>query len=125
MLRSLIALLLLANLNSAPAGEFRADPFDPEILLKVEPIPLKNNVSIEPVINAKAALLMDAGTGILLYKKNHDQQLPIASLTKIMTAVLILESHKMEEVVTIEDNFGLMGELGVKMWLQKYEKITV
>jgi D-alanyl-D-alanine carboxypeptidase len=70
---------------------------------------------------------MDLDTGIIMYKKNPYQQMPMASLTKIMTAVLILDSHRLDEVVTIKDNFNAMNsdDLGVRMWLQKYEKITV
>jgi len=125
MFRSLVTLLLLASLNSAPLTAVAPDAFDVTDLLKVESIPVKNNMAIEPVIEAKAALLMDLDTGMVLYKKNSRQRLPIASLTKIMTAVLILDSHSMDEVVKVEDNFNSAEELGVRMWLQQYEKITV
>lgn len=78
-----------------------------------------------PVVEAKASLVMDVGTGITLFSHNAETPLPMASLTKIMTAILILENHSLDEVVTVEDNMAEFGELGVKMWLQQYEKITV
>ena len=46
----------------------------------------------DPDIQAKAALLVDAETGAILYEKNKDQELYPASLTKIMTALLVLEA---------------------------------
>lgn len=46
----------------------------------------------EPELNAKAALLMDAHTGAVVYAKNEHQELYPASLTKIMTALLVLEA---------------------------------
>ncbi|WP_419182742.1 serine hydrolase [Metabacillus fastidiosus] len=47
----------------------------------------------EPVsINAKAAILVEASTGTILYGKNIDEKLPIASMAKIMTEYLVLEA---------------------------------
>jgi len=59
----------------------------------------------DPDIQAKAALLVDAETGHVLYEKNADQALPPASLTKIMVALLVLEAVdrgdlKMDEEIT-------------------------
>lgn len=51
--------------------------------------------------------------------------MPIASLTKIMTALVILENHDLDEVVMIEEDYNQMEELGVRIWLHQYEKITV
>lgn len=102
-----------------------ADSFDAYDLLTVESIPHKTNETVGPVIEAKSAVLMDMDSGVLLYDKNAYQQLPMASLTKIMTALIILESHSLNEIVIIEDNFNEMEELGVRIWLHQYEKITV
>ncbi len=46
----------------------------------------------DPVIQSKAALLVDATTGSVIYAKNEHQELYPASLTKIMTALLVLEA---------------------------------
>lgn len=43
-------------------------------------------------INAKGAILVEASTGKILYSKNSDEQLPIASMAKIMTELLVLEA---------------------------------
>lgn len=50
----------------------------------------------EPIaINAKAAILVEASTGTILYGKNIDEKLPIASMAKVMTEYLVLEAiHK-------------------------------
>lgn len=127
MLRSLISLLLLAGLNSAPisTAHHAGKSFELRDLLDVKPIPSRVYLASEPVINAKSALLMDLGSGILLYKKNPYQQLPMASLTKIMTAIIILENHDLDEVVTVEDDYSVIPELGVRLWLHQYEKIRV
>jgi D-alanyl-D-alanine carboxypeptidase len=126
MLRSLISLFLIAGITSSPISSgLTADKFDEYDLLNVSSIPSKRLRDTEPIIEAKSALLMDLDTGILLYKKNPYEPMPMASLTKIMTAALILESHSLDEVVTIEDDYGKYKELGVRIWLHQYEKITV
>ncbi len=125
MIRSLISLLLIAGLTSSPIlPAMPADSFDVYDLLNVSPIPSKKLRATEPVIEAKSALLMDLDTGTLLYEKNAYEPMPMASLTKIMTATLILESHKLDEVVTVKDIYQ-DEQLGVRVWLQQYEKITV
>ncbi|MDB4898013.1 MAG: Serine-type D-Ala-D-Ala carboxypeptidase [Firmicutes bacterium] len=54
-----------------------------------------------PVLPAKAYLLMESGTGRVLYEHDSDRKLPIASTTKIMTAILALEQGKLSDVVTV------------------------
>lgn len=128
MFRSLIALLLFAGLNSAPISGVVVEPdFDPVDLLALSPIPKSQNISIEPVVEAKAALLMDLDSGVVLYKRNIKEPMAMASLTKIMTASIILESHDLDEIVTVQDDYNQLGEkdLGVRIWLHQYEKITV
>ena len=128
MLRSLLSLLLIAGINTAPMpSTVQVDQFDMETLLDVQAIPLQKSTSVPIQIGAEAALLMDSDTGIVLYEKNGYKSLPMASLTKIMTAILIMESHELNEVVTVTSNYSQMTEdqLGVRIWLRQYEKITV
>ena len=52
-------------------------------------------------INAKAALLVDANTGKVLYKKNDTVQRPVASTQKLVTALIVAESGNLDKPVTI------------------------
>jgi D-alanyl-D-alanine carboxypeptidase len=52
-------------------------------------------------IDAKSVLAMDNGTDTVLYEKNPHDKRPIASLTKIMTALVVLENSALDETVTI------------------------
>ena len=54
----------------------------------------------ETELYAKAAVLMDADSGRVLYSKNGTEALANASTTKILTCILALESGKTEEIVT-------------------------
>ncbi len=53
-----------------------------------------------PTLEAEAGLLMDAKTGTILFEKNGDEQLYPASITKLMTALLVLENVPLSDVVT-------------------------
>ncbi len=55
----------------------------------------------ESELYAKAAVLMDAQSGRVLYSKNGEEVLPMASTTKIMTCILALEYGNMEDIVTV------------------------
>ena len=53
----------------------------------------KDEKSLAPT--AKSAILMDAKTGRILYSKNANEELPMASTTKIMTALIDTINHVM------------------------------
>ncbi len=56
----------------------------------------------EPAVAAKAAALIDASTGKVLYEKNGNDELPMASTTKIMTTLLTLESGGLDEYFEVD-----------------------
>lgn len=77
---------------------------------------LMSSVQIEvendkhPENYAKACALMDANSGELLLSKNADEKLPMASTTKIMTAIIVLENCALDETVTItKESQGVEG----------------
>ena len=77
----------------------------------------------DPAIRAKAALLVEAETGTILYDKNIHDELSIASTTKIMTCILVLENAKVEEEVSISAYAATMPK--VKLYVKKGEHYTV
>ena len=62
-----------------------------------------SNYSNQPSVNSRAALVMDAKTGEVLYSKNTNTALPIASITKLMTAVVTSDARlNMSEDITLQ-----------------------
>ena len=55
------------------------------------------------IVSTHAAYVIDNETDTVLYEKNPDQRLPMASLTKIMTALVVLENFKLDEIVTVPE----------------------
>lgn len=87
---------------------------------KVQPVDLTPN--------AQSAVLMDADTGTVIVEKNKDAKLPPASITKIMTMLLIMEaidkgSIKMDEKVSVSEYAASMG--GSQIFLEPGEQMTV
>ncbi|SKC72724.1 D-alanyl-D-alanine carboxypeptidase family protein [Maledivibacter halophilus] len=83
---------------------------------------------IEFDLDAKSAILIDAGTGKILYEKNIDQKLPPASVTKIMTMLLAMEAIDnkqitLEDKVIISERASSMG--GSQLYFEPGEQKTV
>ena len=77
----------------------------------------------KPAVSAKSAVLIEYHTGKVLYAKNADKQLPMASTTKIMTALLALEEGNLEDMVTISRRAANVE--GSSMYLREGEKISL
>ncbi len=76
-----------------------------------------------PNVEAHGACLMDAKSGRVLWGKNEKAPLAMASTTKIMTAILALESGKKEETVTVSERAAFAPK--VKMGLSPGEKLRL
>ena len=79
--------------------------------------------SVSPYIDATAALVMEAGSGRVLYSKNPTVKKSIASTTKIMTAIVAIENGDMEDVVTISRKAAGTG--GSSLNLGEGKKFTL
>ncbi len=79
-------------------------------------------------IKAKSAILMEVNTGKILYEMNADEVLPPASITKIMSLLLVMEAidrgdMSVEDVITASEHACSMG--GSQIWLEPQESMTV
>lgn len=79
----------------------------------------QNNVDV----NAQSAVLMDYKTGRILYSKNENEPLAMASTTKIMTAILAIENGNLEDTVKVSKNATKAPP--VKMHLKENEEIKL
>ena len=77
----------------------------------------------EPDLYALSAALVDADTGRVLYGKNADAPMAMASTTKIMTCILVLENGNLDDELTVSSYAASMPK--VKLCLQKGEKYQV
>lgn len=94
----------------------------PETFFAPHTTPIASRVK-KPEISARAALAYDLSTNQLVLSKNIEEKLPIASLTKVMTALVALENKKPDEEVLIGQKAASIGE--DSMGLTAGEKLTV
>lgn len=73
--------------------------------------------------SATSSVAMELSTGTVLDESNPDKRLPMASTTKIMTAIIIIEENDLEEVITVPDE--AVGVEGSSIYLKKNEQISV
>src|SRR5699024_9154841 len=83
---------------------------------------------LELTEDAKSALLLERDTGEVLYEKNAHEKLPPASMTKVMTLLLIMEAlHDerlmMDEMITVSERASSMG--GSQVFLAAGEQMSV
>ena len=94
---------------------------------------ISNNISIltlassdmiaEPSINSRAAIIYDRTSGSILFGKNENEKRKMASTTKIMTAIVVIENANLNDIVTISSKAAGTG--GSRLGLKTNDKISV
>lgn len=95
---------------------------------KLEEVTAKPETAAGLAETAKSAILIDWGSGTVLYEKNSHEKLPPASITKIMTMLLTLEAVDqgritLEDMATISKRAASMG--GSQMYMEEGEQQTI
>lgn len=80
------------------------------------------------ITNAKSGILFDYNSGTVIFEKNPDEQLAIASLTKMIAQIIILENIesgklKWNDMITVSENAASFG--GSQIYLEPNEKMSV
>ena len=104
-----ISLLLILAMGCFLCAPARAIP-------TAEPYPM-------PSVSARSAILMNPENGDVYFEKNADEPMGMASTTKLMTALVVLDSMDPEDIITVsEDAVGIEGS---SIYLIKGEQLTV
>lgn len=124
LLFSLSVLLLLSSIMAMPVLGQIEGVVDYD---SVEVMKIQSNTSLTD-LKAKAAILIDCSTGTVLLEKNSHEKLPIASITKIMSMLLIMEAIdagiiSYDTKVTVSEYSWSFG--GSQVWLEPGEIFTV
>jgi serine-type D-Ala-D-Ala carboxypeptidase (penicillin-binding protein 5/6) len=76
-----------------------------------------------PAVDAAAYEVVDARSGAILAESNAHEQLPIASITKLMTVLVVLQRERLDDVVTVDPRAAAVGEESI--YLTAGEQLTV
>lgn len=88
--------------------------------------PIRNLSATDPQLSAQSVLISDYESGKILWQKDANARLPMASITKIMTALVVLDiyQNKLETVIRVPGEV-LEGKSGSRMYLYRDETLTV
>lgn len=120
----LVSVLLCLSVQSA----YASDTTGGDILKSTDVAELSDSVEAGLTLNCVSAILMEAETGKVLYEMNADEALPPASVTKIMTLLLVMEAIdagilKLDDMLTCSANAASMG--GSQVYLEEGEEMSV
>lgn len=116
-----ILIILIVSFNIV---SFADDKIEEESSKEVkEVIQTAAEVSKKPSINSRQAVVMDRNSKSILYGKNENVKTKMASTTKIMTAMVVLQNTNLENTVEVSKKAALTG--GSRLGLKEGDKITV
>ena len=125
MLTSLLSFYIAGNLNQNLEGDGSKQFASLSLnnILENTESPIKDPSLISPILGAEGIIAIDRKSGETLYGDNIHKRLSIASITKLMTMLIIVEENKLDEVVAVSENAS--STPGSTMYLRPGEKITV
>ena len=113
--------IILISYNSLILADDEIDNLDINGIDKV--IETASEATNEPKINSKYAIVMDRNSEAILYGKNEMTKTKMASTTKIMTALVVIENVNLNNIVEISGKAAGTG--GSRLKIKKGDKITV
>lgn len=100
-----------------------ADDEDYEISSDISSIHVSSEISDEPSLNSRAAIIYERSSGTILFGKNENEKRKMASTTKIMTAIVVIEKCNLEDIVTVSKKAAGTG--GSRLGLHTDDKVSV
>lgn len=124
----IICILITCSLSFVSAATISSECDISDIEIPIDATITDAAIGTQLDIKAKSAILMEVNTGKVLYEMNSDEKLPPASITKIMSLLLVMEAIQggkmsVEDVITASEHACSMG--GSQIWLEPGEAMTV
>src|SRR5699024_7439590 len=119
---SLLVIVLILFSEVVYAAEEEKETVDVEEI--VEEIEQASSTSVDtPNINSRAAIVIERNSQIPIYEKNSNERRKMASTTKIMTSIIVVERGNLEETVIVSKKAGGTG--GSRLGLKAGDKVKV
>lgn len=114
-----IILLLIVFISSS----VYSDEIDTEEIIWKDNFIQASNSKEEPKINSRSAVVYDRKSKKVIWGKKENERRPMASTTKIMTAIVVLENANLDDTVTVSKKAAGTG--GSRLGLKTGDKITI
>jgi len=114
----------LPNGHENLTSEIREVAYERNLHLDPQDVGIEKDPSmIAPLVEARSALVLDLNSGTVLFSENANEALPVASITKLMTALLVLEDGRLEEKAQVSNKAASLP--GKKAWLYPEDFLLV
>lgn len=124
ILKKILTLIFIFVLLYTPALSIADDYLENDFIENYQQlISVSSNLSKIPDINAKHAIVLDRASNSVLFGKNENEKCKMASTTKIMTAIVVIEKSNLNEIVTISKKAASVG--GSRLGLSTNDKISI
>lgn len=122
MKKKIAIILIFILIMSLPFQILAQDDEETDYIWLKQEIEIAQNIK-EPVIYSKSAVIYDRGSKTILYGKNEHERLPMASTTKIMTAIILVENvSDLSKEIEVVKEAAMVG--GSSLELKTGDKIT-
>ena len=105
------------------SGTVYSDEIDTDKLIWEDDVLQTSNTSEEPKLNSRAAVIYDRKSKKVIWGKKENERRPMASTTKIMTAIVVLENANLDDTVIVSKKAAGTG--GSRLGLKTGDKITI
>lgn len=122
MLKKVINSIIIINLLISNLFVVYADDENEEIL-KDDYIKMVSQTTDEPNLNSRIAVAYDRQSGNVIFGKDENKRTAMASTTKIMTAIVLIENCNLNQMVTVSSKAASTG--GSRLGLKKDDKIIM
>lgn len=119
----IIIFILIMNLNLISYADDQDEEIIDDSEINSELLNVSTTAENIPKTNSRAVLIFDTTSKRVIYEKNGYTKRAMASTTKIMTAIVVLENAKLTDTVEISNKAGGTG--GSRLGLKAKDKITV
>lgn len=122
ILYSLIAIIIIfSNLKFVYADDIFEEDISEEDFEEI--ILASHTLNEEPTLNSRIAIAYDRTSGKMIWGKDENKRTAMASTTKIMTAIIVVEKSNLDDIVTISSKAAGTG--GSRLGLKKEDKISM
>lgn len=116
--------IIITSLNCSFADDYLEDNTTVDVSSEISETIAQTTDSLEASsINSRSCIIYDRNSHMILYGKNETKQVKMASTTKIMTSLVIIENCDLSE--TIEVSKKAAGTGGSRLGLKAEDKITI
>ncbi len=122
MLKKVFCMLIIINLLIMNIRIVNADDENEESS-KSNIVEVTNQTKDEPTLNSRIAVAIDRKSGKIIWGKNENKRSAMASTTKIMTAIILIEKSDLNKTITVSAKAAGTG--GSRLGLKKDDKITL